>query len=192
MSRNSSRRSPSVDSDRSSLHGNDEAERALSAFPPVAIGTGGLPPSSGSGSTSLSRTPSTPVLTITPSLNVVNAIKNRADRKGAREVTDPTIYTRPETGEKVSTRERIVKGAPERPPVAEASTLTVSAPRSSFVCRKRCSCSCDQKADGRPVLDGQGGEAKRRVPENPFCPGRKARSLRVLKEMDHFLMLRAI
>ena len=113
----SARRSPSANSassDDASLHGNDEAEKALSSpaapsglFP---IGTGDLPPNSSSSASSLSRTPSTPVLTITPSLNVVNAIKNRADRKGAREVTDPTIYTRPETGEKVSTRERIVKG----------------------------------------------------------------------------------
>jgi hypothetical protein len=97
-------------SDNESLHGNDEAERQLSAVQPVTIGTANLPVNSSSG---LSRTPSTPVLTITPTLNVVNAIKNRADRKAAaREAApDPTIYTRPETGEKVSTRDRIVKGA---------------------------------------------------------------------------------
>jgi hypothetical protein len=96
-------------SDNESLHANDEAERQLSAVQPVTIGTSNLPVTS----SGLSRTPSTPVLTITPTLNVVNAIKNRADRKAAAKeaAPDPTIYTRPETGEKVSTRDRIVKGA---------------------------------------------------------------------------------
>ncbi|KAJ3335850.1 3',5'-cyclic-nucleotide phosphodiesterase (PDEase) (3':5'-CNP) [Gonapodya sp. JEL0774] len=59
----------------------------------------------------LDRPPSTPILTITPSAALVNKILKKEKDKGG-EQEDLTSYIRPETGEKVSTMNRIVTDVP--------------------------------------------------------------------------------